>query len=237
MTPDNRPESPSPARLDDDSRTRVCVLGGQRLCRAAMVAQLERLGFEVNHSLLDEAELDRCGCLDSPSPCRVLLLIASAQRPFATLHRVREILARTAGNVALVVLAEHATRGHLLAAIRAGAKAVLDFDCEPDELAVAICRAASGQTHLAGDAAEMLLNGVAAGPQSIPVDPVANLSDREREVLHLLCKGLTTKEVARHLHLSVKTAENHRYAIYRKCKVDNLAELIRHAIRQGLVPV
>ncbi|HAU36641.1 MAG TPA: hypothetical protein DCX07_02855 [Phycisphaerales bacterium] len=235
MTPPVRPESSDFARLSEEGSTRVCVLGGQRLCRAAMAAQLERLGFEVNHSLTDEMELDRCGCLDSPSSCRVLLLIASAQGPFATLHRVREILARTAKDVALVVLAEHATRGHLLAAIRAGAKAVLDYDCEPDELAVAIRRAAGGQTHLAGDAAEMLLNGVADGTPV--VSGSANLSDRERETLHLLCKGLTTKEIARHLHLSVKTAENHRYAVYRKCKAGNLAELIRHAIRQGLVPV
>jgi DNA-binding NarL/FixJ family response regulator len=55
------------------------------------------------------------------------------------------------------------------------------------------------------------------------------------EVVQLLCEGLSSKQIAGHLHISAKTVENHRYNIYRKCEVESIAGLMRHAIQQGLV--
>jgi DNA-binding CsgD family transcriptional regulator len=67
--------------------------------------------------------------------------------------------------------------------------------------------------------------------------PKVELSERETEIVHLLCEGLSSKEIARRLHISTKTLENHRYNIYRKCEVDGVAGLMRHAIQQGLVSI
>ena len=61
------------------------------------------------------------------------------------------------------------------------------------------------------------------------------LSPRETEVVELLCDGLSSKEIAHHLHLSPKTVENHRYNIYRKCHVESIAGLFRYAVHQGIV--
>ena len=67
--------------------------------------------------------------------------------------------------------------------------------------------------------------------------PSVELSRREVEIVQLLCEGLSSKEIARRLHLSAKTVENHRYNIYRKCQVDSVATLMRYAIKHGLISI
>ena len=64
-----------------------------------------------------------------------------------------------------------------------------------------------------------------------------DLSRREVEIVQLLCEGLSSREIARHLHIAAKTVENHRYNIYRKCEVDSIAGLMRHAIQDGLISI
>jgi two-component system, NarL family, response regulator NreC len=72
--------------------------------------------------------------------------------------------------------------------------------------------------------------------QPVPVeDPYGGLSPREREVFHLVVDGRTTKEIARALGISVKTADNHRYRLMEKLDVHNTAELVRYAARRGLL--
>ena len=60
------------------------------------------------------------------------------------------------------------------------------------------------------------------------------LSDREREVLQLMAEGRSTKEVAAHLHVSVKTIETHRTHIMAKLDIHSIAALTKYAIREGL---
>jgi len=70
------------------------------------------------------------------------------------------------------------------------------------------------------------------GKTELPPDP---LSPREREVLQLVAEGKTTKETARLLGVSVKTAENHRTRIMAKLDIHETAGLVRYAIRQGII--
>jgi two-component system, NarL family, response regulator NreC len=61
------------------------------------------------------------------------------------------------------------------------------------------------------------------------------LSDREREVMRLLALGHTNQEIAKMLYISVRTAETHRAHIMQKLRLSTRAELVRHAIEQGLL--
>ena len=72
-------------------------------------------------------------------------------------------------------------------------------------------------------------------PRQDIADPYGRLTAREREVFHLIAEGCTTKEVARRLDISVKTAENHRSRVLDKLDVRNTAELVRYALRKGLL--
>ncbi len=61
------------------------------------------------------------------------------------------------------------------------------------------------------------------------------LSQREVQIVQLLCKGLLTKEVAEQLNISIRTVETHKNHIYRKLGISNTVELLRYAERKGLV--
>lgn len=138
----------------------------------------------------------------------------------------------------LVVLSERTSRGQVTA-LR-GAKAYVNLDADPKELIKAIEMAAQQKVSLSPDAAELLVNDVSAAitPSRRSRLPATDLSRREVEIVQLLCEGLSSKEMARCLHISAKTVENHRYYnIYRKCEVDSIAGLMRYAIRHGMIAI
>ena len=68
-----------------------------------------------------------------------------------------------------------------------------------------------------------------------PINPLERLTSRQREILQLVAEGLTTKEIARKLSLSVKTVETHRTQLMRRLEIHDVAGLVRYAIRAGLI--
>lgn len=217
----------------------VCLVGGSRMLRMGISELLREQGLTISKCYRSEEDFDDSVPEDSRFPFDLIVLILT-NGPFTAIHRIREVLGRTSSSVPLVVLSEQTGRGEVYAALRAGAKAYLDLDCKPEELSKAIRLAASNKVYLSPDVAELLVNDVSA--TFAPTNksrrlPNIELSRREVEVVQLLCEGLSSKEIARQLHLSTKTIENHRYNIYRKCEVDSIAALMRHAIRNGLIRI
>ena len=105
-------------------------------------------------------------------------------------------------------------------------------DAAGSELATVVRALASGEDYFGAHARTVLDKQEAT---SVPLeDPYRNLTDRERETFHLLIEGHTTKEIARALDISVKTAENHRSRVLEKLECRNAAEAIRYAVRRGL---
>lgn len=219
---------------------RTCLIGGKRLVRLGIGALLHERGLAISGENLYDCEEhfaeSVAGLTELPYDLIVLILSGG---PFATIHRIREILGETQNAVPLVVLSDKSARGQVYAALRIGAKAFLDLDSEPDELAKAVIMASQNKVYLSSDVAELLVQDVSAAvePARSKRLPSVELSRREVEVVQLLCDGLSSKESARRLHLSAKTVENHRYNIYRKCGVDSIANLMRYAIQLGLVSI
>jgi two-component system response regulator NreC len=80
---------------------------------------------------------------------------------------------------------------------------------------------------------------VQSSPRKHPeqTDAYARLTPREREVLKLVAEGKTSAEIGRALGISPRTVEDHRAHLMRKLKLHNLADLVRYAIRRGIVPL
>ena len=93
---------------------------------------------------------------------------------------------------------------------------------------------ASGRGYFGPHASKVLAQQVQQ-PKAQLDDPYRGLTPREREVFHLIVEGLTTKEIAKRLDISSKTAENHRARVLDKLDVRNTAELVRYAMRKGLL--
>ncbi|HHH75746.1 MAG TPA: response regulator transcription factor, partial [Phycisphaerae bacterium] len=220
------------------SVTSVGLVGGSMILRAALFELLKKDGLEVVGAYRDAQELAESFAMAEGPVCSVLVLLISGG-PFTSYHSVRDALARTERSMPLVVLSDQTSRGQVYAALRIGAKAYVNFDADPIELSKAIRSAAQHKAYLAPAAAELLVQDVSQAIESSGNSrlPGVDLSRRENEVLQLLCEACSSKEVARQLHISAKTVENHRYNIYRKCQVDSIASLMRHAIQNGLVSI
>lgn len=145
-------------------------------------------------------------------------------------RRLREALP----NTRVLVLTMHKEDEYVLQAVRAGASGYLVKDSAAAELLAAVRSLHAGRGHFGPQAAKAVAEQL-QHPERGLVDPYGRLTAREREVFHLLAEGLTTKEVARQLGISAKTAENHRARVLDKLDVRNTAELVRYAVRHGLL--
>jgi DNA-binding NarL/FixJ family response regulator len=134
----------------------------------------------------------------------------------------------------VLVLTMHNEEEYVLHAVRAGASGFLLKDTAGSELLAAVKAIAAGRGYFGGHAARVLAQQVHQ-PKARLEDPYRGLTDREREVFHLIVEGMTTKEIARKLEISTKTAENHRSRVLEKLEARNTAELIRYAARHGLM--
>jgi len=134
----------------------------------------------------------------------------------------------------VLVLTMHEEEEYVLHVVRAGASGYLLKHAATTELLKAVRELAAGGVHFGPYASKVLADQVHA-PQRVLTDPYGELSAREREVLHLMADGLTTKEISKRLEISVKTAENHRGRVLAKLGLRNSAELVRYAMRKRLV--
>jgi DNA-binding NarL/FixJ family response regulator len=133
-----------------------------------------------------------------------------------------------------LVLTMHEEDEYVLHAVRAGARGYLLKHAATAELIAAVKTLAAGGTYFGPQAAKALAAQVHHPERAID-DPYGTLSSREREVFHLIVDGLTTKEIARKLDISAKTAENHRSRILDKLGVRNSVGLMRYAARKHLL--
>ena len=135
--------------------------------------------------------------------------------------------------IRILVLTQQAEKEYILPLIEAGAAGYLVKDGQSNELKKAVSALHAGKSYFDPHAATAI-----ARKHEFPnagEDPYADLSPREREVMHLVCDGSTTKEIAASLGIGAKTAENHRSRILAKLGFSNTAELVRYAAKRGLL--
>jgi two-component system response regulator NreC len=144
-------------------------------------------------------------------------------------HQILKILPR----VKVIALSMHSSDKYVREMFRAGASAYLLKDCPFEELVEAVRMVIDGKSYVSPSIGGLIINDYLG--KSEEVDSVFSvLSRREREVLQLLAEGNTTKQVGKHLHISPKTVEVHRIRIMNKLCIDNIAQLTKYAIQEGL---
>jgi two-component system response regulator NreC len=136
----------------------------------------------------------------------------------------------------VVILSMYDGEEYVRPAIRAGASGYLLKGSGLSDLVKAIRAVAGGEAFFSPAIAMILLrDSRGEGPPPESKDPADGLTKREREVLTLVGDGKSSPEIAKILGLSVKTIEGHRGRIMAKLECHNVAGLVRHAIRLGLV--
>ena len=140
-------------------------------------------------------------------------------------------LASSVPHVRVVALSMHKDSVYVREILRAGARGYLLKDSGAADLVAAIRAVASGESYLS----PAVSNAVLDDYRRHATNPIDLLTSREREVLQMLAEGKTNKEIAGVLNLSVYTVEAHRGRIMEKLNLHSIGELVRFAVRNGLI--
>ncbi|MFC1476053.1 response regulator [Candidatus Zixiibacteriota bacterium] len=134
----------------------------------------------------------------------------------------------------IVALTVHPERPFMYEMLRAGAKGYLLKNSGFEELTRAIKTVMSGQTYLSPRVASTMVVDFVQPLNRENKDAKGILTPRETEVLQLLAQEKSTREIATHLRVSVKTIETHRRGIMKKLNINSVAGLTKYAVREGL---
>jgi two-component system response regulator NreC len=140
-------------------------------------------------------------------------------------------LAASMPHTRVIALSMHKDSVYVREILRAGARGYLLKDSGAGDLVSAIRAVASGESYLS----PAVSNAVLDDYRKHVTNPIDLLTSREREVLQMLAEGKTNKEIAVVLNLSVYTVDAHRGRIMEKLNVHSINELVRFAVRNGLI--
>ena len=139
--------------------------------------------------------------------------------------------------VKIIALSMHSDKRFVAEMFKAGASGYLLKDCDFEELISAINAVMEDNTYISPAVAKTVIKDYVIGLQEDNTSVFDILTAREREVLQILAEGNTTHQIASTLFVSEKTVEAHRRQIMKKLGINNVAGLIKYAIREGLTTV
>jgi len=135
----------------------------------------------------------------------------------------------------IVILSMHADEPYVMEALRNGASGYVLKDCTAADLVQAVRTVAAGRRYLSPALAERALTGHLEHPGASDLDVYETLTNRERHVLQFAAEGKTSGEIAAALFISPRTAETHRANLMRKLSLRSQTDLVKFAIRRGII--
>jgi DNA-binding NarL/FixJ family response regulator len=210
-------ERPRVLLADDHS----LIMGG---IRRILASEVELVGIAK-----DGRELVDAACLLKPD----IAIVDIGMPVLNGIDAVREIGKEVPGT-RVIFLTMHDETIYVTEAMKTGARGYLLKSSAEEELLIAIREVMAGRRYITPLIPRATLEVGKPGRQG-ESERRAELSARQKQVLQLIAEGRTAKEIAGILHLSVKTAEFHKYNIMRKLGLHNTAELTKYAMQQGLI--
>ena len=145
-------------------------------------------------------------------------------------------VAKCAPKTRVVILSMCSGEAYVSEALQDGAAGYVLKSSRADELILAVREVVAGRCFLSPPLSEKVLAGYMKSRNGAALDPYDTLTTREREVLYLAARGLSNAETAEKLFVSPRTVETHRANLMRKLNLRTQTDLIRYALRRGLLP-
>jgi two-component system, NarL family, response regulator NreC len=136
-----------------------------------------------------------------------------------------------------IVLSMQSADVYVVEALKAGALGYVLKETGPSELVNAVQQVIGGRRYLSPRLSERLIDVLLQAAEDLTHDPYETLTNREREVLQMAAEGMTTSAIAKRLSISPRTAELHRGRMMDKLGLNNQTELIRYALKRGILPM
>jgi len=209
----------------------VVLADDHAVVRLGMKALLEaERDFSIVGLAADGLETVRLAEQLKPSVV-VLDLMMPGLSGLEAMRIIRESSPRTQ----VVIFSMHGSSAFIAQALQNGAAGYVLKGCREEDLVTAVREAAAGRRFLSPPVTEIAINAYIEQSKTGSFDPHDTLTPRQREVLQLAAEGKTNSEIATRLNISQRTVENHRAAVMQKLGLSNQADLIRHAIRHGVI--
>lgn len=207
---------------------RLLLADDHRIVREGLRGLLEKAGHEVVGEAADGHEACKLArTLDAD------VAVLDLSMPLLNgIDAAREIRSLSPG-VKTIMLSMYPDKRYVLQSLKVGAKGYVLKSQAAADLLRAILEVARGEVYLSPEVAASVVDAY-VNETDVAADP---LSPRERQVMQLVAEGSSTKEVAKVLNISYKTAESHRHHIMKKLGIHDVVALTRHAIQAGLVQV
>jgi DNA-binding NarL/FixJ family response regulator len=215
--------------LTSDQPVRVLVVDDHPIWRDAAARSLAEAGFVVAGTARDGAQALRVATATRPE----VILLDLNLPDFSGAEVTRQLLAAMP-DVRVLMLSASGDQQDVLDALKAGALGYLVKSAKPAELIKAVARTAAGEPVFTVGTAGLVL-GEYRRLAAVPAPPAdtPRLTARETEVLRLVAKGLSYKQIAERLVVSHRTVQNHVQNSLGKLHLHNRVELTRYAIEQG----
>lgn len=209
---------------------RVVLADDHTLLRAGLRALLSRIpGVEV----VGEAANGR-DALAVVTERRPDILISDIAMPELTGLQLTPLVVQSCTATKVIMLSMYSSEEYVCQALRAGASGYLLKDSGTAELEIALRAVARGETYLSPAVSRMVIADYLQRTREQPSE-LDLITPRQREILRLIAHGESTKSIARVLGISTKTVETHRMQLMDRLGIHDIANLVRLAIRLGLV--
>ncbi|WP_433266804.1 response regulator [Actinosynnema sp. CS-041913] len=206
----------------------VMVVDDHPLWRDGVARDLAERGFEVVATAGDAASAVRIARAVRPDVVLMDLNLGGPSGVEAT-----TLITGSLSATRVLVLSASGEHDDVLEAVKAGASGYLVKSASAEELVEAVNRTAAGDAVFTAGLAGLVL-GEYRRMAATPDEDKPQLTERETEVLRLVAKGLTARQIANRLVISHRTVENHVQSTLRKLQLHNRVELARYAIEHGL---
>jgi DNA-binding NarL/FixJ family response regulator len=213
--------------------TTIVLADDHRIVREGLSALLKA---EPDFSIIGEVG-DGLAALELIKKSHPDVVVLDLMMPGLNGLEVARQISKQMPQVRIVILSMYDDEGFVLEALANGVSAYVLKDAGSADLVRAVREVAAGHHYLSPPLSDRAIDAYQQIARAGAVDKYETLTTREREVLHLSVEGHTNSEIATRLGISVRTAETHRSRLMHKLGIHTQVDLIRYAIRRGIIPL
>lgn len=214
---------------------KILITDDHKITRDGLSALIEK---QPNMEVIGEADNGRTAVelVDQLKPDVIIMDIRMPD--LNGIDATRQILSNSPDSK-IIALSMYSDSRYVKGMLQAGVSGYLVKSCAFDELVNAINAVVANQAYLSPSITDTVMKNYVeslSGGNNVQ-SPDSCLSSREREVLQLIAEGATADQISSQLHISVKTVSTHRRNMMEKLDIDNIADLIKFAVREGLTSI
>lgn len=173
--------------------------------------------------------------------CKAAVMLLDISMPGMTGIEIAERLKLQHPEIAIIILTANTDENNIYDAVKAGVKGFIPKDSGHEEIAAAIRKVDAGEEYFADAVAHSVLKAFLRKAREGQDRPAGNegqqITQREKEIIEQIFGGLSYKEIAEKLSISVRTVETHKNNIMKKLGIRSIADLMKYALRKGIVKI